>query len=104
MKPGEPYSVLYSAIKELPTKKDELSEALENLMVALRDLILLKFDKESSCLFFTSREKGLAICSEHSSKRLIAIYDVVKDSLDDLSKNANVNAMITCLGARIKLI
>lgn len=104
MKPGEPYSALYSAIKELPTKKDELAEALENLTVALRDLILLKFDKEAPCLFFTSRERGAKLAGEHSSKRLIAIYDIVRDSLEDLSKNANVNAMITCLGARIKLI
>lgn len=104
MKPGEPYSALYSAIKELPSKKDELAASLENLTVALRDLILLKFDKSAPCLFFTSRDRGIAIAGEMPSKRLIAIYDIVRDSLDDLSKNANVNAMITCLGARIKLI
>ncbi len=104
MKPGEPYSALYSAIKELPTKKDELACALENLTVALRDLILLKLDRGAPCLFFTSREKGISLAGEMSAKRLIAIYDIVRDSLEDLLKNANVSAMITCLGARIKLI
>ena len=104
VKPRAPYSELYSAIRELPSKKDELKDALESLLGALRDLLLLKHDKGAPLVFFTSRDDGLAIASQIPSKRIAAIYDVVRDSLDDLSKNVNVNAMTTCLGARIKLI
>lgn len=104
IKPSTPYSELYLAIKALPTKKDELTLALENLTVALRDLILLKFDKGAPLLFFTSRERGEELAAAIPSKRLIAIYDLIRASLDDLSKNVNVNAMTTSLGAKIKLI
>lgn len=104
MKPRAPYSELYTAIKDFPTKKDELCNTLECLMTALRDLIVSKFDKNAPSLFFTSREACEEMARDIPTKRITQIYDVVKDSLDDLSKNANINAMITCLGARIKLI
>ena len=104
IKPGTPYSELYLAIKALPSKKNELTEALENLAVALRDLILLKFDKTAPLSFFTSRETGVSIAAQSTAKRLVAIYDVVKDATTDIYKNANTNATITSLGAKIKLI
>lgn len=104
VKPRASYSELYLALKELPTKKDELKDTLENVLGALRDLLLLKHDKGAPLVFFTSREDGIAIASEIPAKRIAAIYDVVRDSLDDLAKNVNVNAITTCLGVRIKLI
>ena len=104
IKPRAPYSALYTAIKELPTKKDELKDSLESVMSAIRDLLLLKHDKDAPLVFFTSREEGLAIASEIPAKRIAAIYDVIRDSIDDLSKNVNAGAVTTCLGARIKLI
>ncbi|MBO5946092.1 MAG: AAA family ATPase [Clostridia bacterium] len=104
IKPGTPYSKLYLAIKELPTKKEELSSHLEDILVALRDLILLKHDKSAPLLHFTDRADAIGMAASINSKRLIAIYDTVTDACEDLSKNVNVNALITSLGARIKLI
>ena len=104
IKPRATYSELYSAIKELPTKKDELKDSLEATLGALRDLLLLKHDKGAPLVFFTSREEGLLIASEIPAKRVAAIYDIVRDSIDDLAKNVNTSAVTTCLGARIKLI
>lgn len=104
LKPSTPYSVLYTTIKSLPTKRDELTDSLESITVALRDLILLKFNKDAPLLFYPVREVALALAGGITSKRLIKIYDIITDSLDDLSKNVSTSALLTNLGARIKLI
>ena len=101
---GAPYSELYAATHSLPTKKDELTETLEATETALRDLILLKHDEGAPLLFYPSRDKALSLCKGISTRRLMKIYDVIADGLADLTKNVNASAMITNLGARIKLI
>lgn len=104
LKQSTSYSTLYNAIKELPTKRDALSEALEELTIALRDLILLKFDDNAPLTFYSSRESAQDIAAGVSSKRLLAIYDIIKSVLSDIAKNVNTAAIIASLGARIKLI
>ena len=104
LKPGTPYSTLYTTVKALPTKRDELTDALESITVALRDLILIKFNKDAPLLFYPVRDRALEISGGISSKRLLKIYDIITDSLDDLSKNVSTSALLTNLGARIKLI
>ncbi len=101
---GVPYSELYSVIKELPTKKDELSEAFENIQEALRDLILLKYDPSAPLVFYPSRQRASEVCSGIYTSRLLRIYDIIGECLEELSKNVNVAAMTTSLGARIILI
>ncbi len=104
LKDGIPYSKLYPTIHSLPTKKDELQEALELLTVAIRDLILIKFSENAPLLFFTSREVALEEADRISAQRLLAIYDVINDATDSLTSNANAQATLANLGARIKLI
>lgn len=101
---GAPYSQLYAATKALPTKRDELFEALENVTVALRDLILLKHSEKAPLLFYPVRERAMEIAGTMSARRLMKIYEIITDSLDELGKNVSVSALITNLGARIKLI
>ena len=104
LRQGVPYSVLYPAIHSLPTKKDELTEALEMLTVAIRDLILIKFDEGASMLFFSSRETAKEEADRISSQRLLSVYDIILEARQGLSSNANVQATLSNLGARIKLI
>lgn len=103
-KDGVPYSELYSAAHLLPTKKDELTEALESVQTALRDLVLLKHDENAPLLYYPTREVAQEISKSIGTRRLMKIYDVVTDSLCSLSKNVSSAAIITNLGARIKLI
>lgn len=104
IKPGTSYSTLFTAIKSLPTKKDELRSHLELITEALRDLLLLKNDRNAPLVFFTSREDGIKLSSAMPSTRINAIYEIMREAMLDLSKNVNVNSLITILGARIKLI
>lgn len=104
LKPGTPYSTLFTAIKGLPTKKDELRSYLELLTVALRDILLLKQDRGAPLVFFTSRDDGINLATSMPSTRINAIYEIMRETMLDLSKNVNVNSLVTILGARIKLI
>lgn len=104
LKQSTPYSTLYTTIRSLPTKKDELADALESITVALRDLMLLKYDGTAPLLFYPDRAKAQELASSMSARRLMRVYDIISDSLDDLARNVNVSAMTTALGAKIKLI
>lgn len=104
LKQSTPYSTLYTTIRALPTKKDELTDALESITVALRDLMLLKYDASAPLLFYPDRVKARELADGVSARRLMSVYDIISESLDDLAKNVNVSAMTTALGAKIKLI
>ena len=104
LRTSAPYSELYSAISELPNSRIDLSAAIESLISAIRDITLIKFDENLQLLFFTSRADAASIAKDMNTKRLIRICDILKDALEDNSKNVSTAAIITDLGAKIKLI
>ncbi len=104
MRQGAPYSELYSAVANLPQKRAELSEALELIMLAISDLVKIKSARSSPLSFFSSREAAERFAEPISQKKLLTAYDALKDASDENSKNANISALINCLGAKIKLI
>ena len=104
LKQSTPYSTLYSAIRALPTKKNEFAEAIESVISAVRDLIVLKNAPDAALVFFSDRDMARSLSEEISLKRLIGIYDILKDTLEDNARNVNIAAMTTSLGAKIKLI
>jgi DNA polymerase-3 subunit delta' len=104
IKPGAPYKDLYSAILCLPSSRVEFGEAVETVMTALRDLILIKYDKGAPLLFYTSKKACEEISESFSQKRLLSVYDLFKDALADSMKNVGVAAICADLGVKIKLI
>jgi len=99
-----PFSELYLALRDLPTGRAELRESLEEILLALRDLILIKYDRHAPLVFFTSKNRALELSDKINTKRLFSIYDVIKNALEDNAKNANISATIANLAAEIKLI
>ena len=102
--PGKSYAELYSAISRLPSQRTEFREALELIMTALRDLTLIKFDETAPLLFYVSRDEAKRIAGELSAKKLLTVYDLVKDALDDAGRNVGVSAISADLSVKIKLI
>ena len=49
-------------------------------------------------------EEAKALAEKMNTKRLITVYELLKDALDDASKNVGIAAITAGLGARIKLI
>lgn len=104
LKKSAPYSELYAAIGALPQKRAELNEAFDLISLAIADLIKCKMSKNAEPLFFTSAELARSTCDAIGIKKLTAVYDAIREAADDNSKNANISALISCLGAKIKLI
>ncbi len=104
MRQGAPYSELYSALARLPVGRHELTESLETLLSALRDIILVKRNADVPLLFYTNAEHAAITARTLSSKRLLDIYDIVKDTLEDMAKNIGMSAVTAALGARIRMI
>ena len=104
LRKNTPYSALLTAIGALPTKKDEFTEAIESVISAIRDIILLKNSPDAPLVFYSDREAARALAEEFNTKRLLAIYDIMKNALEDSARNVNVPSLITVMGAKIKFI
>ena len=96
------YATIYSTLSAFPTKRAELSATLERLMNALRDLIVIKNDRNATTIFFPSSDEAISRCGDISSKRLVAIYDAVNESHELISRNANVSNLLASLASKIR--
>ena len=101
---GAPYSELYTAVTSLPQKRAELSEVLDELSMALSDLVKIKFSKSCTLTFFANREAAEKFAAKISPKKLMSVFDAVREAAEDNAKNVGISALISCLGAKIKLI
>lgn len=104
LKMSAPYSELYLAITSLPQRRAELLEALSEILLAISDLVKIKLSKRAPLSFFSGREQAEEIAEGITLKKLLSVHDAVMSAIEDTSKNANVSALIACLGAKIKLI
>ena len=104
LKTGASYSELYTAINALPQKRAELGEALSEILLAISDLIKIKLAKNGPLSFFSTAEAAQKASDGITLKKLLSVYDAIMSAIEDNSKNAGISALITCLGAKIKLI
>ncbi len=104
LRPGVPYSELYAAINSLPTARVDFILALESLISALRDIILLKFDKSAPLLFYTARDDAQKISEATNTKRLLQIYEILGSALEDATKNVSTSVISSNVCAKITLI
>lgn len=97
------YADIYSAVSRFPTKRAELNLSLERLMNALRDLLVIKYDRQARTVFFPSAEEAESLCGDISAKRLVALYDAVSEAHELSSRNANVANLLASLCAKLRL-
>ncbi len=96
------FADIYSAVMALPQKRAELSIAIEQIICAVRDLIVLKEDGNAPLIFFPTREDGLRYSESTDRKRLFMLYDALCEAQELCQKNANVSNLLINLMARIK--
>ncbi len=101
IKPGVPYSELYSVIADFPSKRQELLEVLEGITNALCDLITAKRGK-CQPLMFTDPAELSVLSGGLNPKKLMSVYDVLNEAQDELSKNANLTSALTAMAMKIK--
>ena len=78
-------------------KREELVALLEDVLTALRDLILLKRSDEVTLCFYTDAEAAHALVGRVSVKSLLALTDAVESTRRQLLRNANVRLAMTSL-------
>ena len=98
------YADVAEAISHLPTERVALTDALEGLMTAIRDLIAVYYSDGAPLCFFISEEDATELSYEIGIQRLFKLYDIILGAHEDLSKMANINSLISLLGARIRTI
>ncbi len=98
------YSSLCDAFSALPTKREELSETLARLSLAIRDLILLKKSEEASLCFFLDAKEAEAHISTFRTDRLFQIYDILQEATEKLGRNANTATVLSVLKADLRSV
>ena len=96
------FSVVYEAMSHLSTKRQELVAELGQLILAVRDLILLKRDENAPLSFFGDRTAACERCEILSLRSLFAIYDAVQTAIDQLNKNANIGVVTASLSDELR--
>ena len=98
------YSRLLSAVSSMPQKRKELSEVLEGIMLALRDMIAIKNTEKVKLLFFTSENAANDAARSLSVKYLLSVYDIINTAHSRLEMNVGVTALLADIASQIKLI
>ena len=71
-------------------QRDALKELLQNVLLALRDMAVIKKDKSARLCFYSSRDDLLSLTQGISLKKILNICDAVSKGIDAINSNANV--------------
>ncbi len=91
-------------ISRLPQKRDEILLCLEQIRLALRDLIVAKKSDEGELCFYSSREEAEDVSFALATSDLLDVFDAVEEAVDLTSANGNVRLILFSLAAKCKLI
>ena len=96
------YATCYEAICAMPQRRAEFSEAAELVLVALSDLLVLKYDEDAPLVYFTDRETALGYAKGMDPRRIVYCKDLFTKALDMASKNANMTTLCALLSGRLQ--
>ena len=91
-------------LKSFSSKREPLSEQLEAVSDALRDLIILKKSDDARLIFFADRERAMELSDKASIAVLYELIIAVDTARDEISKNANVRLCLFKLALSSGLI
>lgn len=97
-----PYATMLSVVSTLPSKRQEFTELMDEVLLALRDLITCKRCESIVPLFFASAEDMERVADEFNISRLLFIFDLITDAVQKASQNANMTAITSLLAAKLK--
>lgn len=78
-------------------QRDALKELLSSALIAVRDMAVIKKDKNATLCFYASRENVVKLASKHSLKKILGIYDAIEKGLYDFGSNSNVPNTLTSI-------
>ena len=102
--PNTPYPAVRAAVFALPTKRAELSDALDDVLLALRDLLLVKCRAEETPLFYTNRRAAEEDAAPMTKKRILRLFDLFSEAAGYNRQNGNITAILSDLSAKLKTV
>lgn len=102
--PGVAYSEIRAAVLALPGKRAELSDALDEILLALRDLLLVRCHADALPLFYPDRKRAEEIASAMTKKRILRLFDLFSVTAEYNRQNGNINTVLADLAAKLKTI
>ena len=93
-----------TVLNRFSTKRDRLSEQLNMVSDALRDLILLKKSEDPALIFYSSAEEAVELCDLVSLQVLYRLQISVSEALKRNERNANVRLLLLQIAADAGLI
>ncbi len=78
-------------------QRDALKELLSSALIAVRDMAVIKKEKNATLCFYASRENVIKLSSKHSLKKILGIYDAIEKGLYDFGSNSNVPNTLTSI-------
>lgn len=98
------YADVKAKILALPSSRTELSLILENITVALSELITAKYDISADRKYYPDPDEAYRISRKIGAKKLNVLYEAVIKTRDDCLKNANISALLSSFAAKIAVI
>ena len=84
-------------LKTVSTKRDELIQQLNGVLLCLRDLLLCKQTENAPLCFFADREEAFSLSYRFTTPELLSLYECIERACDRLRANANVRLTLTAL-------
>ena len=78
-------------------QRDALKDILSSALVAVRDMAIIKKDKNATLCFYASRENLVKFASKYSLRKILDIYDAIEKGLRDFGANSNVPNTLTSI-------
>lgn len=97
------YAEIKARITSFPTARAQLSEILEDVAIALAELISVKYDTDTDRKFYPDKDDACRISRKIGVKKLNSLYEAVLGARDDCLKNANVSALLSSLAGKLAL-
>ncbi len=96
-----PFSEIKAKIAMLPSSRNELADILEELYSGVSELITVKYDTGAIRTLYRNSDEALKISRKIGIKKLVSLYELLKDIQNDCLENANIHTLLTAFAAKI---
>jgi DNA polymerase-3 subunit delta' len=94
----------FALLSRFSQKRDALSEELKLIYVALRDLAILKKSENAELCFYETKDAALEASDAARTSELFRLISTVSDSIDSITRNANVRLTMISLMSEIGML
>lgn len=91
-------------LNSLGTRRDELIEQLDTILLCLRDLLLCKQTENAPLCFFFDSEEASSLAYAFTTPTLLSLCDSISDATDRLRANANVRLTVIAMAQNCNLL